>query len=254
MRGNYSNEVTRTDHGDDDDDGDDEEESILPLPSSTVDHEMIPLKPVQEDVLNDPMPETPKFSYSRMLSNFTSEHNDENTDTRPKPFDVLEGSPPFDHHWSQRMIGDQGTRWLRRIQKEHKILRSSLPDGVFVRTWDNALDVLRVLILGPLDTPYEYAPFIIDLYLGSSFPSEPPEVFFHSWTDGSGPINPNLYEDGKICLSLLNTWPGDDKNQSWSMNSTLLQVLVSLLGLVFVKEPYYSQSQLSGPMILSIIC
>jgi len=54
---------------------------------------------------------------------------------------------------------------------------------------------MRVLILGPKNTPYENAPFLFDFSLGGGFPNEPPEAFFHSWTPGgSGArINPNLY-------------------------------------------------------------
>ena len=47
----------------------------------------------------------------------------------------------------------------------------------------------------------------------------------------------NLYEEGKVCLSILGTWAGD-KNESWSpARSSLLQALVSIQGLVLVKEP-----------------
>lgn len=80
------------------------------------------------------------------------------------------------------------------------------------------------------------------MWLDSSFPNAPPHLFFHSWTNGQGPCNPNLYEDGKVCLSLLGTWPGDDKGETWSNSSTLLQIIVSLLGLVLVKEPYYNEA------------
>ena len=81
-------------------------------------------------------------------------------------------------------------------------------------------------------------------YIDGSFPRYPPQVFFHSWTDGRGPCNPNLYEDGKVCLSLLGTWPGDDKNEGWiGGKSSILQIIVSLLGLVLVKEPYFSMPQ-----------
>jgi ubiquitin-conjugating enzyme E2 O len=132
---------------------------------------------------------------------------------------------------------------MRRIGKEHKILRGSLPPGIFVRTWESRLDLLRILMIGPNDTPYEYAPFVIDMHLPSSYPQTPPEAFFHSWTNGNGPVNPNLYEDGKICLSLLGTWHTDERNESWSpTKSTLLQVLVSIMGLVLVKEPYYNEA------------
>jgi ubiquitin-protein ligase len=51
-------------------------------------------------------------------------------------------------------------------------------------------------------------------------------------------VNPNLYEDGKVCLSILGTWAGD-RNETWSATrSSLLQAFVSIQGLVLVKEPY----------------
>ncbi|KAF2753335.1 hypothetical protein EJ05DRAFT_494856 [Pseudovirgaria hyperparasitica] len=161
----------------------------------------------------------------------------------PPSFKILEGSPPSNHHYlSQPLVMTSPVR-MRRILKEHKILRSSLPEGIFVRTWDTRLDLVRVLIVGPVDTPYEYAPFIVDFHFTNSYPSDSPQAFFNSWTNGSGPVNPNLYEDGKICLSLLGTWHGDEKHENWSpARSTFLQVLVSLLGLVLVKEPYYNEA------------
>lgn len=48
----------------------------------------------------------------------------------------------------------------------------------------------------------------------------------------------NLYEEGKVCLSILGTWAGD-KNETWNPSrSSLLQAFVSIQGLVLVKEPY----------------
>ena len=180
--------------------------------------------------------EPPNVSFSaeapRSLSSYSS---------MPPGFSVLEGGAPLDHHFfglSRPLSADL----MRRVTKEHKIMQSSLPDGIFVRTWESRLDLLRVLIIGPSDTPYEFAPFVVDLHLGLAFPTSSPDAFFHSWTGGSGRINPNLYEDGKICLSLLGTWNADERNEEWSSKrSTVLQVLVSLMGLVLVKEPYYSK-------------
>ena len=80
------------------------------------------------------------------------------------------------------------------------------------------------------------------MFIGDKFPSQPPRAYFHSWTDGGGPVNPNLYEDGKICLSLLGTWPGSSQQDTWSPKATLLQILVSLLGLVLVQDPYYNEA------------
>lgn len=160
----------------------------------------------------------------------------------PAQFQILDTPVPFDHHFVNETV-ELSAGLMRRIRKEHRIMQSSLPDGTFVRSWDSRLDLLRVLIVGPRNTPYELAPFVMDFHFGSYFPTAPPGSYFHSWTNGIGRINPNLYEEGKICLSLLGTWPGDEKNEGWSSNqSSMLQIIVSLMGLVLVKEPYYSES------------
>lgn len=112
-----------------------------------------------------------------------------------------------------------------------------------MRSWESRLDLFRVLIIGPQGTPYEYAPFVIDFHFPDTYPSAPPESYFHSWTNGLGVINPNLYENGTICLSILGTWPGKDADEGWSsIKSTVLQVLVSIMGLVLVKTPFYSMT------------
>lgn len=160
----------------------------------------------------------------------------------PPQFAILQETPPTDHHYISKSPSTTSAK-MRRIIKEHQIMQSSLPEGVFVRTWEDRLDILRVLIIGPRETPYELAPFLIDFYFGDDFPTKPPKAYFHSWTNGVGRVNPNLYEDGNICLSLLGTWPGDDGKDTWSATgSTMLQIIVSILGLVLVKEPYYSES------------
>jgi ubiquitin-conjugating enzyme E2 O len=165
------------------------------------------------------------------------------TDSSPLSFTVLETSPPDSTPYLTPPPSALSTQLMKRILKEHRILESSLPDGIFVRSWESRLDLLRVLIIGPLDTPYEFAPFIIDIKIPATYPREPPIAYFHSWTKGQGPVNPNLYENGKICLSLLGTWHADEKGENWNAaRSTILQVLVSILGLVLVKEPYFNEA------------
>jgi ubiquitin-conjugating enzyme E2 O len=165
------------------------------------------------------------------------------TEGAPPTFDVLETAPPANNNYLYPDPPPLSGARMKRIRKEHAILQSSLPEGIFVRTWESRLDLLRILIVGPLDTPYEYAPFVIDIRIPPDYPHSPPDAFFHSWTSGQGPVNPNLYENGKICLSLLGTWHAGEKGEAWSpARSTILQVLVSILGLVLVKEPYYNEA------------
>lgn len=64
----------------------------------------------------------------------------------------------------------------------------------------------------------------------------------NSRTSGLGRINPNLYEEGKICLSLLGTWSSQNEQEQWNDKATILQVLISLQGLVFVSRPFYNEA------------
>jgi ubiquitin-conjugating enzyme E2 O len=171
----------------------------------------------------------------------------------PPPYEVLDTEVPTDHHFATKPSTDS-FQHSRRTMKEHKILRtaSALPPGVYIRTWASRLDLLRILLVGPSETPYAHCPFVLDLHLGSEFPGKPPSVFFHSWPvlpkiGGTGKVNPNLYEDGMVCLSLLGTWSSGGSSEEWSPSrSTILQVVVSLLGLVLVREPYFNEAGYEG--------
>lgn len=41
-------------------------------------------------------------------------------------------------------------------------------------------------------------------------------------------FNPNLYNDGKVCLSVLNTWHGRPEEKWNAHTSSFLQVLLAL--------------------------
>ena len=63
-------------------------------------------------------------------------------------------------------------------------------------------------------------------------------VHYHS---GGLRINPNLYNCGKVCLSLLGTWSGKGCEKWNPAQSTLLQVLVSIQALILNEKPYYNE-------------
>eukprot|EP01132_Coremiostelium_polycephalum_P001473 gene1473-1858_t len=131
-------------------------------------------------------------------------------------------------------------KMMTAIQKEFDILMTSLPDGIYVKAFSDKIHLLQALIIGPSETVYENSIFIFDICLPSGYPSIPPKVHFHSV---SFKLNPNLYENGNVCLSLLGTWHGN-KSENWIPNtSNLLQVLISIQGLILgCKEPYYLEA------------
>jgi ubiquitin-protein ligase len=90
---------------------------------------------------------------------------------------------------------------------------------------------------GPEETPYANGCFLFDIGM-ANYPKKAPSVKFLTTGHGRVRFNPNLYNCGKVCLSLLGTWSGP----GWQANqSTLLQVLVSIQGLILVPDPFYNE-------------
>ena len=62
------------------------------------------------------------------------------------------------------------------------------------------------------------------------------------YNSGGLRVNPSLYESGKVCLSLLNTWKGTG-SEAWNPGgSTILQVLLTLQALVLNEKPYFNEA------------
>lgn len=101
------------------------------------------------------------------------------------------------------------------------------------------MDLYSVMIRGPEKTPYEDGLFFFDFQLSADYPKAPPLCHYISYC--SDRLNPNLYEDGKVCVSLLGTWSGKG-TEVWTLHSNLLQVIVSIQGLILVSEPYFNEA------------
>lgn len=149
--------------------------------------------------------------------------------------------------------GQGGAAKMKRLMREMKDLRShsALPlhpnAAIFLRQDEDRADVMRALISGPVDTPYSLALFVFDIFLPADYPNVPPLVLLTTTGQGRVRFNPNLYNDGKVCLSLLGTWHGDAGQQKWSPErSNIYQVLVGIQSDIMVPEPYYNEPGVGG--------
>lgn len=128
------------------------------------------------------------------------------------------------------------------IAREHSTLIGALPiswdSSVFLRVDESRPDVIKALITGPEGTPYSNGCFIFDIFLNSNYNQSPPHVKTMTTKGGKYRLNPNLYADGKVCLSLLGTWQGP----GWiGGKSTLLQVIISIQSMILCQEPYLNE-------------
>ncbi|XP_034940517.1 (E3-independent) E2 ubiquitin-conjugating enzyme UBE2O [Chelonus insularis] len=152
----------------------------------------------------------------------------------------IEESAPDNHKFKLTMFQPTDpANFFRTVSKELKLLRSSLPPGVWVKGYEDRIDLYSVMFCGPEKTPYEDGLFLFDFQLSADYPAAPPLCHYISYC--SDRLNPNLYEDGKVCVSLLGTWSGRG-TEVWTSSSTLLQVIVSIQGLILVAEPYFNEA------------
>ncbi|KAF7187359.1 putative ubiquitin-conjugating enzyme protein 17 [Pseudocercospora fuligena] len=127
---------------------------------------------------------------------------------------------------------------MKRIMQEIARLEAGLPNGIFIRYAESQPHIMKAIIVGPEDTPYENGLFEFDILCDASFPNGPPKVDFRTTGGGRVGFNPNLYADGKVCLSLLGTWSGEPWDPK---QSTLLQVLVSVQAMIFCDNPWQNE-------------
>jgi len=150
------------------------------------------------------------------------------------------------YHYRVTAAGDRSppSTKMMRLVLELGPLKRSLPltpeSSIFLCVDSNRMDVMKALIVGPAGTPYSAGCFEFDVYFSPEYPNVPPNVNLHTTGSGAVRFNPNLYNCGKVCLSLLGTWSGVE-GENWNQKSTLLQVLVSIQALIFVSEPYYNE-------------
>ncbi|CAH1243223.1 BIRC6 [Branchiostoma lanceolatum] len=156
----------------------------------------------------------------------------------------LEGSSA--HHYST--LYNKFTKPIHaqivRIAQEFSSLSSSLPlelsSSIFVRVDDEKMNLMQALITGPEGTPYSGGCYQFDIFFPPNYPKVPPQVNLQTTGGGTVRFNPNLYSCGKVCLSLLGTWEGQQGEQ-WNETSSVLQVLVSIQSLILVPEPFFNE-------------
>ena len=135
----------------------------------------------------------------------------------------------------------------KRLMKEIQNAKSSIMEqqGIFYEFDDANMMIGRAMIVGPEQTPYEGCLLCFDIRYPNDYPFSSPSVRITT-SDGMTRFHPNLYIDGKVCLSILGTWQGP----SWAPVMTISTVLSTIQSLLeenpLVNEPGYEKLKLEG--------
>ena len=126
---------------------------------------------------------------------------------------------------------------IKRLLKDIRQINSTplVDQGIYYVHDETDMMKGYALIIGPEDTPYSNGYYFFDVTYPYNYPYSPPVVKFNTNT-GNIRFNPNLYRNGKVCVSLLNTWSGDQ----WTSCQTISTILLTLCTLL-CKEPLLNE-------------
>ena len=124
--------------------------------------------------------------------------------------------------------------------KERKMMNDQAKEladlGIWVHYDENDLTKAKAMVLGPQGTPYAYGFFFFDIQFPSNYPYAPPKVLFRTG-DQRVRFNPNLYVEGKVCLSILGTWQGPGWTSICNLRSVMITIQSLLSNHPITNEP-----------------
>jgi ubiquitin-protein ligase len=127
-------------------------------------------------------------------------------------------------------------RNLKRIMLDVKEMVEDPIEHIFYQHDEQHAFKGYACLVGPSKTPYEHGYYLFELEFPSNYPFSPPVVKFINY-DGSTRFNPNLYINGKVCLSILNTWDGEKWSSCQSIRTILLTLTTLLNEEPILNEP-----------------
>lgn len=93
--------------------------------------------------------------------------------------------------------------------------------------YEDGIKKIHAMIIGPKNTPYFGGYLFFEIIFPNNYPKTNPSVKFLT-INNKIRIHPNLYANGKVCLSTLGTWPG----KKWEPVNTLTSLLISIASLL----------------------
>ena len=131
---------------------------------------------------------------------------------------------------------------VKRLINDIKDIRKSPLDseGIYYKHDDTNLLLGYAYICGPKDSMYFGGNYFYKINFPHDYPHRPPKLTFMN-KDGKTRFHPNMYKNGKICLSILNTWKGDQWTGCQSIRSILLTIVSILDNNPLLHEPGFTR-------------
>ncbi len=132
----------------------------------------------------------------------------------------------------------------KRLIKDIKemIKNPLVDDGIYYKHDETNILQGYAYICGPCDSQYIGGNYFFKFNFPCDYPHQPPIVEFIT-NDGMTRFHPNMYRNGKICLSVLNTWRGEQWTGCQSIRTILLTIISIMDNFPLLHEPGFTMKQ-----------
>jgi len=132
---------------------------------------------------------------------------------------------------------------IKRLLKDvREMIKNPLEtEGIYYKHDESNMLKGYVYICGPKDTLYFGGNYFFEVTFPCDYPHKPPKVEFKT-NDGMTRFHPNMYRSGKICLSILNTWRGDQWTGCQSIRTILLTIVSIMDKMPLLHEPGFTEN------------
>ena len=119
---------------------------------------------------------------------------------------------------------------MKRLALEYKSICKDV--NTFYSIVPSEDDFLKweFIVMGPPDTIYEGGMFSGYIIFPSNYPISPPVVYFNNI------IHPNVYDDGKVCISILHegvdSWGYEKSCERWTPTHTVDSIMMSIISML----------------------
>lgn len=134
-------------------------------------------------------------------------------------------------------------RLIKEVNKlifEQNSKQNVLDNDYLVAFDEQNINRIFAIIKAPFESVYRHKFIRLNLDIPSNYPHSPPKVTFINY-DGVR-IHPFMYQDGKCCATILNTWPSNvsadgNKIEAWTSSMGIETILITFFSFLD-NNPY----------------
>lgn len=119
---------------------------------------------------------------------------------------------------------------IKYLKRQYKNLLKN-PDELFSVTPTENFYIWDVVFFGPPDTIYYNGIFKGKIKFPMDFPNSPPTIIFTSKM-----YHPNIYPDGKVCISILHDgvdeYGYESIQERWNPTHSISSILISIISMI----------------------